>query len=255
MVFIRRNIFRPALAAMLGIVGAVLRKIELNTVFNSVAGLASLGQPISIALALFSAAAVAAFIFLSLPLRKKTTGDGYLDVMGSDSQVLFILSLIAVCGIAAGSVLYYFENKAVTAVLLAAVGFMASLAVTYLSRPRSKSAEGDGNAAASAYFVIFVCLWMVLEYKARSADPVLLDYVYDFLALCSAAMAFYYKAGFAFLRKKPAQTLAYMQISLYFCIVAIPGANGIAQMLYFISFALLLLRDMLCLEGNLIDIE
>lgn len=259
MVNIRRNILRPLLALLLGIIGAVIRKYELSTVFEAATGLSKLWQPVSIILALLSVVSIAAFIVLSIGLRKKGVSEGYSEAMSSNSQALFVLALISACGIAGASVLYYFENSSkiisIPAILLSAVGFMASLTVIYLSRPKQKSAEADGNAFASAYFVIFICLWLVLEYKSRSADPVLLDYVYDFLALCSAAMAFYYKAGFAFSRPRPLQTSAYMQMALYFCIVAIPGADGKAQMIYYVSLALLLIRDMLTLEGNLIAKE
>ena len=81
---------------------------------------------------------------------------------------------------------------------------------------------------------------MVLEYRMRAADPVVLRYVYDFLALCAASVAFYYKAGFAFDRPRPSRTVLFSMIACYFCLVAMPGVSGNAQPIFFYCLALLL---------------
>ncbi len=251
MVIIRRSVSYPVSAAALGVVGAVLRKIELGTVFESATGLARRGEPITIALALFSIASAAFFVVYSSRVKRFKVSEGYLGAMTNDSMVLFALAAVSALGIAAGSVLYYFEGRALTDIILTVLGLVASMAALILSRVSSKSSESEGNAALSALFVLFICLWLVLEYKARSADPELLDYVYDFLALCSSALAFYYKAGYAFLKPNPRRSIMYMQLSLFFCIIALPGALWHARAVLFVSLALLLIRDMAVLAGNL----
>ncbi len=251
MIDIRRSFIYPVSAAVLGIIGAVLRKVELSTVFESSTGLARRGEPITIALAVFSVASAALFIVLSSRIKKYEVSEGYLGAMTNGSQALFAVSVVSAFGIACGSVLYYFEGRALIDIILTVFGLIASMAVFILSRVSSKSSESDGNAALSALFVVFICLLLVLEYKARSADPELLDYVYDFLALCSAALAFYYKAGYAFSKPKPRRSIMYMQLSLYFCIIAVPGASGLSRALLFTSLALLLIRDIAVLAGNL----
>lgn len=252
MVYIRRDFLSPALAAVFGIIGAVLRRIEVKTVIDPVTGLAKPWQAVTVALALFSVLAVIIIATISMRFKKLEVGADYKSTMLNDSGLMFVLSILAAAGVAVGSVLYYFEYKNIFAAVLAIFGLAASLSVLYVSRKRSNSSsEGDSSAFFTALFVIFVCLLMVLEYKARSADPVLIDYVYDFLALCSAAMAFYYKAGYAFERPKPMQTMMFMPISAFFCIVSAAGSSGYAQSVLFVSLALLLVRDMIVLEDNL----
>lgn len=247
-----KNLAAPLLTAALGVIGAILRKIELNTVFEP-SGLAKQWQPITIALVVLSVLATVYFVFSSRGLKKLSAVEGYNEVFAGGGIIPFALSVLATAGIAVGSVLYYINGgETILSAVLMLVGAAAAVAVFALAYGVFKK-RGDAKTAAvfSTLFVLFVCFWMVLEYKFRSADPVLLDYVYDFLALCSAALAFYYKAGFAFGRPKPASTMMFSRISAYFCIVAIPGASGTAQLLYFISLAVLLLADMPTLTGNL----
>ncbi len=247
-----KKILTPVLVVILGAIGAVLRKIELNTVYEP-SGLAKEWQPITIALVVLSVLAAAYFLFSCRGLKKLSAEEGYNEVFAGGGIAPFALSALATAGIAVGSVLYFMKGgETILSGVLMLIGLVASVSVIGLAYGVYKK-RGDAKMAAafSTIVVIFVCFWMVLEYKFRSADPVLLDYVYDFLALCSAALAFYYKAGFAFGRPNPANTMIFSCLSAYFCIVAIPGASGTAQLLYFISLALLLLADMPTLAGNL----
>ncbi len=247
----KKKVLTPVLTVLLGAIGAVLRKIELDTVFEP-SGLAKEGQPVTIALAIFSAVAALYFIFSSVDLKKLSAEESYNEVFAG-GIVPFLLSAIAAAGIAAGSALYFMNGgETLLSGSLMLVGAAAAVSVFALAYGVYKK-RGDVKTAAafSTLIVIFVCFWMVLEYKFRSADPVLLDYVYDFLALCSAALAFYYKAGFAFGKPKPANTMIFSRVSLYFCIVAVPGASGTAQLFYFLSMAVILAADMPALAGNL----
>jgi|GEM_PF-768996 len=248
----RQSRFYTIVTAALGVIGAVLRVIELNTVFEPETGLALRGQPITILLALFSAASIVLFIILSGKLRKLAAPRTYCLALKSRNSFALVISALAAFGLAIGSVLYYIARPGeVTAMLLILLGFLAALSAFMLAYNVYFGKESPGNAAFSTIVVIFVCLWMVLEYKMRAADPVVLRYVYDFLALCGAAVAFYYKAGFAFDRPRPARTVLYSMIACYFCLVAMPGASGNAQLIFFFCLALLLFADLPAIIGNL----
>lgn len=247
-----KKIFTPVLTVVLGLIGAFLRKIELNTVFEA-SGLAKQGQPITIILAVFSALAAVYFIFSSIGLKRLSAEESYNEAFGGGGLVPFGLSALATAGIAVGSVLYFLNGGETTlAALLMLAGLVTAVAVVALAYGTMKK-RGEPKIAAvfSTLIVIFICFWMVLEYKFRSADPVLLDYVYDFLALCALTLAFYYKAGFAFARPKPAHTMMLSKIAVYFSIVSMPGASGKAQLLFFICLAIVLLADKPAFASNL----
>lgn len=239
-------------AAILGVIAAVLRIIELKTVFEPETGLAMRGQPITISLILLSAVSVAVFIILSLRLRKMEAPATYSSALECKSSLALIASTLAALGFAIGSVLYFTGGaRGPAELILMLCGLLAAISAFLLSRNVFFRRDNPGNAIFSTIIVIFICLWMVLEYKMRSADPVILHYVYDFLALCSAAIALYYKAGFAFDRPRPSRTILFSMIACYFCIVATPGGSGSAQKIYFFCLALLLIADMPAIIGNL----
>lgn len=248
----RQGKIYAVIVAVLGGIGAVLRKIELDTVFEPETGLALRWQPITISLILLSAASVVVFIVLSVRLKDMEASATYCGALESKSSVALIVSAAAALAIAAGSILYFTDGAGgITALILMLCGLLTAVSVFILSRNVYFKKDSVGNAIFSTIIVIFICLWMVLEYKMRSADPVILDYVYDFLALCSAAVAFYYKAGFAFDRPKPSRTTLFSMTACYFSLVAIPGASGTAQLIFFCGLALILLADMPAIVGNL----
>jgi len=248
----RQGKIYAVIAAVLGVIGAVLRKIELNTVFEPETGLALSWQPVTIVLVLLSAASVVVFIILSVRLRNMEAPVTYCRALECKNSVSFIVSAAAALGIAAGSVLYFTDGAdTITAPILMLCGLLAAVSVFILSRNVFYKSDNSGNAVFGTIIVIFICLWMVLEYKMRSADPVILDYVYDFLALCSAAVAFYYKAGFAFDRPKPSRTTLFSMTACYFSLVAVPGASGTAQLIFFCCLALILFADMPAIIDNL----
>jgi len=248
----RQSRLYPLVTAFFGVIGAVLRKIELNTIFEPDTGLALRGQPITTALALFSAASVLFFALLSLRLRKLEGPPAYSRALECRNSLPLAAAVLAAIGFAAGSALYYRDRAGeVSAMMLMLSGFAAALSAFMLARNVRFKKENAGNAVFSTLIVAFVCYWMVLEYKMRAADPVLLRYVYDFLALCSAAIAFYYKAGFAFDKPRHVRTVMFSMIASYFCLVSMPGASGNAQLIFFCCLALLLLADLPALIGNL----
>lgn len=248
----RKGKMYAPVAAFLGVVGAVLRIVELKTVFEPETGLAMRGQPITVSLILLSAVSVTVFIILSLGLKKMESPATYSGALESKSSLALIASALAALGLAIGSVLYFVGGtRGPAELILMLCGLLAAVSAFLLSRNVFFQRDNSGNAIFSTIIVIFVCLWMVLEYKLRSADPVILHYVYDFLALCSAAVALYYKAGFAFDRLRPSRTILFSMIACYFCLVATPGGSGSAQKIYFFCIALLLIADMPAIIGNL----
>jgi len=252
----RQGKLYSAIAAILGVIGAILRKIELDTVFEPETGLALRWQPITILLILLSAVSVMVFIILSARFKSFEACGTYCTALAGTTPIPMIISAAAALGIAGGSVLYFIDGAGEFVDLaLMLCGLLTAISVFMLSRNVYLKKDNAANAVFSTIIVIFVCLWMVLEYKMRSADPVILDYVYDFLALCSAAVAFYYKAGFAFDRPRPPKTMLFSMTASYFCLVAIPGASGTAQLIFFACLALVLFSDMPAIAANLKEKE
>ncbi len=68
----RTSLFVPLFALIAGIAGFFLRQTELNTVFDSVTGLAEKGAPVTISLIALSVFFAAASILLSVLITRTT---------------------------------------------------------------------------------------------------------------------------------------------------------------------------------------
>ena len=62
-------------------------------------------------------------------------------------------------------------------------------------------------------------------YKNRAADPVILDYVYELFAVCSALLAFFFGAGAACGRPRPKRTVFFSQLGLFFSLITLADGH------------------------------
>lgn len=99
--------------------------------------------------------------------------------------------------------------------------------------------------------VIFICYWLILTYKINAANPVILDYVYDALALCAFALAGYYITGFCYGRGSPAKTLFFSNFSVYLCFVSIAGSHIFPVTVFYSFTASVMLLNSITLMFNL----
>ena len=88
--------------------------------------------------------------------------------------------------------------------------------------------------------MLFLCLLLVIRYKANSSDPTKIKYVYDLLGLCAAAVGSYYLAGFAFGRSRPRCTIFFSLLGITLCLVAAP-IDGPLPLQVFTGFTVLYL--------------
>ena len=130
--------------------------------------------------------------------------------------------------------------------------FAAAAAVSYLDLSFNAVRRRGGGELCLACVLItmFICYWLIIAYKDRAADPVLLDYVYDFLALCSGALASYYIAGYAFGRGSVAKTVYFSLLSSMFSIIAIVGQSELYSVLFFVFLLVQLMVSSFVLVCN-----
>lgn len=206
--------FIPPVFLMFGLIGALLRRVELTTVFDPASGLAERGAPVSVALILMSVAVFAAALALAAtashgfeaPERFKKAFHirGYLTFA---VMVALGLSTVVCAVILAASRTEPLGltgiSRWVFLVFLALDGFgmttMAYSAYTLRDTPLLQI----GSLMPS----IFYCYWMVSLYRVNAGNPVLLEYSYPCLAFAAAAVSAYYSAGYAYGRRSIAGTV------------------------------------------------
>lgn len=249
---------KPAITiftAIAGAVGAVMRKYELNTVFDSATGLAERNAPVSIFLIALSV--FVAVVLLVFTTREGRTGRlGYLGAFGHNSVLLFMLIsflgiLIALAGIiqaivlGVGGVLLIQDIVWTILVILSGVGVFLMPLMMWIGKKRKQW------PLATIIPVVLMCFWLIFTYMGQVSNPVLLDYVYELFAVGFAILGYYYAAGFMFGREQPRKMIFCSQMAVYFTAVTMADGHTIyekgillALMLTLMIKSMLLIRNM-----------
>lgn len=231
----RKAYICPLTTLVFAAVGAVLRKAELACGFEEETGLAIPGVPVTIALVVISVAFAGALIALNAKLYSGMSAPAaYEAAFRPRTVVPLALSVLMAATMLLGGYMTYREQALTGAwavasgalAILAALAGIGALALALRARGGKTEKNGAESCIATLAVTVFICFFIIMTYKERAADPVLQDYMYNFLGLCSAALASYYIAGFAYERANPKRTLYFCQIGVYFCAIGAVDAWG-----------------------------
>lgn len=229
----------PLLALIAGAAGFLLRFLEVNSEFETTTGFAVRdGQTGFILIVLSAAVAVLAaaggFLFSS---RKKADNE-YGRAFSPKSFVYIGASMLLGFVWLAANVLYFLSlrnNNAVTIIDLIFI-FLAALSafsVIFLARGAYKGQGGTEMLLFSVIPSIFFCFWLIVLYKNNAANPVLLSYCYQALAIAAAALSCYFSAGFVFGKAVTGRMLFSFLLTIYFCAVVLADNIGLPLKIFF----------------------
>lgn len=242
----RKRSLVPAAVLAAGVIGAVLRRTELNTAFEG-NGLPIPWAGATVALALFSALAMALCVVLAVSLGKSfTTPQGYKRAFRTDSYLLFaVMALlgIAVTLCAALTALFGWDVLGLTGAsrwIFLALFALAGLGMTVMAYSAYTQKDTRFLKGGSVMPAIFFCFWMVSLYRQNAGNPVILEYCYSALALGAAAVSGYYAAGYAFGRKALTATVLMSLAAIYFLAVAVADPAPLALKLVLAAAAVFL---------------
>jgi len=224
-----------------GVWGYNLRTKELTTVFDEVTGLAQKGAWVTIALIALSAAICVLLIVLSL-LNKNKISMRFSDAFGHKTPFpCFILCLAGAALIVFGVQWLVVTDMSLQTMLWGAFATLSGVSVIVMAINAYRG-KGSGQLAVSSMIpVIFLCIWLILSYIDRAADPVLLNYVYEFFAIAFATMGFYYISGFAFGKMRLRSMLVCSRIAVFFIMVHLADDISFSQKAIYVSLALTLI--------------
>ena len=233
--------FMPFFALLAGAAGYYLRLMERWNVFDERTGLPQRGAGITLALIILSIAfLVIVFIFALRVRLKYTTPGGFENAFGTESLPYpFIIFIIGLAWLAA-TVKHIVDLNALGAIPLSEVYFSvlsglsaisaALFAIEMYQDPRRKS-----RFALSIVPSVFMCFWLILLYMRNSANPILLSYCYQCLAIIASTLGFYYTSGFVYNRPSPAKTTFAYLASIYFCFVTLADDHTFGIKIIFVS--------------------
>lgn len=254
----RKNMIVIPTALAAGIVGMILRFVEVNTIFDASNGLAERYAPISIALVILSVL-FAAFALCSVcgfkkqdvkidcknafPMTNRLAFSaviviGVIIVLGSVASAgVDILALRADLAYASYSVE---RNKILIEIILKAVFLLLGVGAGASIIKLTTCKEKNGKTGALAVIpVLFLCFWLVLTYKDNNTNPVLVEYCYKCFAVAAATVSFYYAAGYEYGKVTPRRTIVFHYLGAYFCLVTVLDADDIAQSVMFAVLAVM----------------
>ncbi len=249
----KKNLLPPAAAFLAGGVGLGLRKWQLAAGFEPETGLAIPGAPSAVVLIAWSCLAAAALALLlwrmpsmprevdkAFPAQGKSLFltacvlGGFLLLVGSGAEAVTLsasgwvlpeapVSLTTAKGI----LLTAWANLLPLArLLLGALGCLCAILWT------KGLARGDGRARESMAILelcLFFCVWLISDFRARTIDPVVQNYLYEALTIVCTLMAFYCIAGYSFQTGKPRRTVWFCLLGTYFSLVTLADGHSLAD--------------------------
>ncbi|SMC56102.1 hypothetical protein [Papillibacter cinnamivorans] len=233
----------PVFPIAAGIAGAILRHFELLRAFEPDTGLAVPGHPLSAAMILLSMAAAAVLLLFTLKMRILPIKGGYREAFRIDGPALAAV-LVASCFL----LLFYGASEVVafardvphlvSHLLLAGLIIWAGISMLFTIQSSFRGGQREAFGLETLVPVFFSCFWLILSYRDRAADPVILDYIYELLAIILFVLTLYFMAGFAFGKPKVHRVSFTAMLGVYFSIVTIADAHSLGKTAAFAGIAL-----------------
>jgi len=231
----------PLFALLSGAAGFYLRLNELWHVFDARTGLPERGAFETITLLAASGAFLLLFLLFSIRVAvKHTSPKGFENSYGTHPLTYpFTFAIIAMVWLGA-SVKHFLdqismESMQMVEIYYAVLSALAAVSVALFAIEMYQDPRRKMTFAMSIVPTIFMCFWLGIMYRNNASNPILLAYVYQFLAIISSALAFYFTSGFVYNKPSPATTLFFYFAAVYFCFVTLADGHAITVKLVFCS--------------------
>jgi TRAP-type C4-dicarboxylate transport system permease small subunit len=246
-------------AIIAAIAGFFLRTWELNTMYDKT-GLPNAFSQVPAGLALLGVTlATAIVLFVLCRGRHRRFKNGFYEAFAAPHPV-YLIGIVAAAGSLFCSAVfavqsYLSANKlnqtpSVLSLVLAALTVVAAVGIVISGLRNFKGNYSKRYSAALLAPAYACCLWLVAAYRIRSADPMIIEYVYVMLAIGSALLALYFISSFSFDRPKVGRTAFFSLLTLYLIGVTLADGHDIQNLLMFVGYGLYLLISVVVLLKN-----
>lgn len=230
------HVILPILLALAGGAGGfLLRRWELAAVFDAN------GLPVpwsAPSLLLIGLSVVLAAVFAVLLRRPNYRPADYNEAFSAKNSWLYLIGM----ALSAAAILFagvvglryggYCSLLCKLTNILCLLSFVCILATAW-SNFQSKPLRFSLTLLVPGYTL---CLWLVSAYQKQAADPVVLDYVYEMLAIICTLIGLYFSAGYSFGRPKFRRCALFSLLGIFFTLVTLadPHTTGDRLMLLFV---------------------
>ena len=225
------NLILPlALALAGGVAGFFLRRWELVSAFDANGLPAPHSAPTLLLIALCLVLAAA---FLLLLRRPKYQPADYNEAFSAKNNWLWLvgMALSAAAILFAGLVGLRYDGYC--SLLCKLTNFLCLLSFVCILASAWNNFQGKPLRFSLTLLVpgYTLCLWLVSAYQQRAADPVVLDYVYEMLAIICTLIGLYFSAGYSFARPKFRRCTLFGLLGLFFTLVTLADPHTTADRL------------------------
>lgn len=235
-------------------VSSFIRWVQNNNIYERSTGLVrpSIWNNIMLAACAFTVIGLA---FLTFRLKNSDARGDYRTALRARTILFPAAALILGVGMVAGAFMLIrgrgdsmYPNLNL---ILAVFAVLCGASFPALALGPKKDSSGAFICVCSVMPVFFFCCWLVICYRENSANPVLWSFAFEILAICAAALGFYYLAGYAFQRAKPYHTIFFSQLGAFLCIVALGDDRILAKQLFLLTSGLMLLMQSTVLTARM----
>ena len=220
----------PVLAAFGGF---VLRRLQLANSFDN-AGLLAKNDGISIALYCLCALAVILVMLLCLREPKREV-----PVLSEKMKVRGILVVLAALGLLGVHMPPDFGGDTVALVaLVLAFAAACAMAIEGVFHMQGQ----NGALLGGCVLPVYLALSLIVDYRAWSQDPMVVDYSFQLLFLVAAMLSAYHLAGFRVGKGKRRTALFYTACALIFA-GPVLADGGVKSILHTVAIALYLAAE------------
>lgn len=110
--------------------------------------------------------------------------------------------------------------------------------------------EGRPPSALLLVPVFCMCVRLIYVFKGWSADPSIVDYIYELLAIIFITLSLFFTGGFLFDASRPRATGAVSLCGVYFAVLTAMSCGSSQQMLFFVFSALYMIAAAIRMIGT-----
>lgn len=245
----RKDMILPGATVAAGVLGFALRRWHLASGFEPDTGLAIPGAPSAIALIACSVAVAALVFLMAWGNRERCSWDrAFRGALGCPvymtAMVLAAFLLLISAGLEVLSYpgAYQAAKSAESWGLRTAGMVLSPLRILlclggcpctlFWARSLYRGGEGGKESLPLLELCLLYCVWLVSNYQNCAADPVVMDYIWEVLAICLSLLGLYYVASYSFLKEgHPRRGVLTCLMGVFFSLTAMGGALSLTELL------------------------
>ena len=232
----------PVFAALAGVVGAMLRGLNLHSGYEDGTGLPIPGNAPQTALIVLSVVMVALFYVLGHGFCRQR-GASFEDTFGCSSTAYKTIAVL--CGLAMGAAgaggLYLLvtgtgtmtqnalepQSSVLSTVLplipLWLLALLSMVAFILVASVQARGTMTESHAALTLVPMFWACFDLIITFKDNGASPFVSLYAFELFAAIALVFAFYSIAGFLYARSNPARFVFATSLGVFFSWTCVGG--------------------------------